>query len=128
MHGIKSKPFTMIYKSLHDPASAYLANPISYYSPSASFYSRSTELIPVILKVQACFQQRGFTFPFPSAFTFPPAVCIVIFSSFKPLFKYRLKEVLPNLLSFLHSPCLCIPLAIFIFLHITCQYLKLSFF
>lgn len=98
MHRIKSEPLTMIYKSLHDLTSAYLFNPISYCSPSGSLHFRHTDLIPVIWKDQTCFQQRGFTFSVPSAWTLPPAVCIVIsFSSARPLLKYHFKEVFPKL-------------------------------
>ena len=135
IHRIKFKPLTIIYLSLYNLTSTYLFNLIAYHSSSGSLYSRYADILPVFWKDQACFPLRGLTFSVPSAWnTLPIAIYRVIsFSSFKPLFKiHHLREIFSNLsYHFFHSlsliPSLCILLAVLVFLHMACQYLKLQF-
>ena len=118
--------------SLYNLTSTCLFNLIAYRS-SGSLYSRYADILPVTWKDQACFPLRGLTFSVPSAWnTLPIAIYTVIsFSSFKPLFKiHHLREIFP-ILPFLHSlsliPSFCVLLAVLVFLHMACQYLKLQF-
>lgn len=123
----------MIYKFLHDLASTYLFNPISYCSPPRSLHCRHTDLLVIWKNISLFPAQRFYIFCSLYLKYSSSSLHSNLFLIIQASVQISPQRGLPHstLSPFLHSPSLLsslyIPLTFFICLHITYQYLKLSF-